>query len=94
MSWQVKISSRTGDQYVTNNMLGLSMWTKRKILKNHAILLKNEQQYYTTHMVNYNSIKRILFPCESDFSNWVIFWHDQTNRPYIWHNQTKQKIWL
>ena len=94
MSWQVHKSNRTGDQYVTNVNLGLSMWTHRRILRNHLNRLEN-QVAVPPNRPNYNSsVRRILFTCDSDFSNWVIFWHDQTNRPYIWHNQTKQKIWL
>ena len=91
MSWQVHISNRTGDQYVTNVNLGLSMWTHRKILINHLNRLQNTEP--SDEPIN-NSLRRILFPDRSDFSNWVIFWSENRNRPYLWNHVTSEKIWI
>lgn len=92
MSWQVHISERTGDEYVTNTELGLSMWTHRKILKNHLQRLRNPT-LISVPLYN-SSIRRILFLEESDFTDWVIFWSITWNRPYLWHHITKEKVWI
>ena len=92
MSWQVHISNRTGDQYVTNTNFGLSMWTHRKILRNHLERVINPVQL--NGPIYNSSLRRILFPDESDFSNWVIFWSENRNQPYLWHHITGEKIWI
>ena len=91
--WERRTSRRENGQEYVSNGRGLRIWLNRRILLIHLERLENDLSMRRSSRYTMLS-QRILFPSDSDFSDWVMFWSERRDRPYLWNSVTQITRWL